>query len=270
MKKNRTQGARKKSFISSVIFALIIFCNVVGQTAAALVLEDGVIGNLYLKGFEETCAKPITQYLDCLSTKNVTGSSCYNENLAVLTCTGNCPSDFASSWLCLIGGGSCTISIFQWLQCARKFCSDTYLLPYGQCVAEQKTTSECSSCPILATVSSSALLTLPPTCSVFEQDYCAWQSCCEPCQYYLNFYGKCMQVNFNSCQDFFLSNPDLPTCPLQIQNAAPPADISGGDDGTTTDTGNNPTSNFIHGPRSWSLPSKMTFGSLMLLFLVFN
>jgi hypothetical protein len=63
-------------------------------------------------------------------------------------------------------------------------------------VEKQREMNECSSCPFLATASGE-LLTVPPTCSVFEEDYCTWQDCCEPCQYYLNFYGECMQVNFN-------------------------------------------------------------------------
>jgi len=213
---------------------------------------------------EEICAEPIQEYLSCLSTKDETRATCYNENLAVLRCTGNCPTEFDTSLLCLISGGDCTSLILQWVQCGREFCADTYLVPYGQCVAEQKkttTSSRCSSCPTLvASSEATALLTLPPTCAVFEQDYCEWQTCCEPCQYYLNFYGRCMQVNFNSCQDFFKANPSLPTCPLQVTGATQPA---GPDDTVPSDGGSGspptmPSSNNNDNPPSSSPPGGTT------------
>lgn len=90
-----------------------------------------------------------------------------------------------------------------------------------------------------------------------------------------------MQVNFNSCKDFFQSNPDLPTCPLQVQDAEPPSDNpgddttppsenSGGDGATTTTTtsGSSAMGNITFESGSWLL-GRMTFVSLIFLFFVF-
>jgi hypothetical protein len=117
--------------------------------------------------------------------------------IAVLSCANNCASVYESIVWCVATGGDCTFLFFDWIQCSYSYCADTYLYLYGQCVEKQREMNECSSCPFLATASGE-LLTLPPTCSVFEEDYCTWQACCEPCQYYQNFHGESMQMNFNN------------------------------------------------------------------------
>jgi hypothetical protein len=78
--------------IFALLIALISSHVITGQAIATL--QDGAIGNIYLKGFEGKCAEPITEYLDCLSTKETTGSSCYNENFDLLSCAGNCATYF--------------------------------------------------------------------------------------------------------------------------------------------------------------------------------
>jgi len=241
-----------------------------GQTAAEI--EDGAIGNVYVKNFEDKCSLEIDEYLACRSTKNETKSTCYNENLDLLECTRNCPDNFDSSWICTLSGSNdCILLIYQWLQCAKQFCADNYLVPYGQCVAAQKTTGQCSSCPKLVAGSESTdLLTLTPTCAVFEKDYCEWQSCCEPCQYFLNFYGRCLQVNFKSCQDYFEDNPSLPSCPLQVTGATPPQALPGDID--EANDGDGPTNDAVgeSSPTTDSFSSSLATSWSLMVFIALS
>jgi hypothetical protein len=218
----RNNKQEKKAF--KCIFVLLLaltltFRDVRGQTVTDDD-DDDPLGNVYLVGFEQTCVIPIQEYLVCYSTKDVTESDCFDEYVAVLACSNNCASFYEAVIWDFLLDQDCTNNMFQWIKCSQSHCAGVYLDPYVQCVEEQGAMNQCSSCPYLA---SGELLTLTaPTCSVFEQDYCTWQTCCEPCQFYLNFYGECMQVNFGTCEGYFEENPDLPTCPLQIQNALPP------------------------------------------------
>ena len=263
------QGMTFKCVLSYLLFAWIM-TDVRGQF-----VEDGVLSEtLYVSGYEQACATPIQEYMLCVAT----GESCIDENLALLTCTNNCPSEVKAAIDCVLFDMDCTMAILQWNQCSLSRCAGEYLVPYADCMAEQKTKNqeECSSCPYMASGESSELLSLsPPSCSVFEEDYCTWQSCCEPCQYYLNFYGKCMQTNFGTCDNFLNENPNLPTCPLQIENALPPSELEAeeeedvGDGSTNGDTNENQTkkdSAFLEGGYS-----RMTWISILCgLLLLFS
>jgi hypothetical protein len=224
--KNKQGMAHKWIFVLLFAWTLVTIGNVRGQTETD---DDGALGNIYIEGFEEKCDVPIQENELCYSTKDTTGSNCFDETIAVLSCANNCASVYESIVWCVAVGGDCIDLIFDWTQCSNSYCADTYLSLYGQCVEKQREMNQCSTCPFLATASGE-LLTFPPTCSVFEEDYCTWQDCCEPCQYYLNFYGECMEVNFNSCGGYFDDNPDLPTCPLQIADALPPRTSDDDDD----------------------------------------
>jgi hypothetical protein len=245
---NSVQMSNKQGMTFKWVFVLLfawtlIVGNVRGQTETEDE-DDDALGNIYVAGFEEICAIPIQENEECYSTSDETGSNCLDERIEVLTCSNNCASVFESITWCIATGGDCTFLVFDWIQCSYDYCASTYLSLYGQCVEKQREMNQCSSCPFLATASGE-LLTFPPTCSVFEEDYCAWQSCCEPCQFFLNFYGECMQVNFGSCNTFFEENPDLPTCPILIPDALPPPSTSEEAEGTPgpTPMGDPPATN---------------------------
>lgn len=273
--------------IPTVILILAVFLfSILAFRVDGQAFEDGAIGNIYVGRFEETCSRQLNEYSSCLDTKPTTGASCFNENVALLECigdspNGNCANEFRVSWTCAAFGGTCVSQIANWVGCATDYCAETYLIPYGQCIQEQRKQSLCSTCPIL--VVDDALVVSKPVCSAFQQDYCDWQACCEPCQYYLNFYGRCMQVNFNVCNN---QNALLESCPYVVldatqpptgENSASPPAAAPGMLPPTSPTNNDssptsPSSTDTSSVKSWirEFPGSLLFTLMVLFCLVRN